>query len=58
MKALDKQLEALGLNPTMFGFEVEELTDVSPERAQKYEEQRGAYRRAVQSWMSPAKNTL
>lgn len=57
MKALDKQLEELGLNPLMIGFEADDL-DVTPERAQKYEEQRSAYRRAVQSWMSPAKNTL
>lgn len=51
MKTLDKQLEELGINPMMFGYEVDDL-DVSPEVARKYEEQRDDLRRAASSWLT------
>lgn len=51
MKTLDKQLEAMGLNPLMFGYEIDDL-EVVPEVAQRYEEQRDDLRRAASSWLT------
>lgn len=51
VKSLANKLETLGLNPMMFGYEVDDL-DVSPEVARKYEEQRDDLRRAASSWLT------
>lgn len=36
---LSKQLEALGVNPLLFGIEVGELTDTTPEQLQAYQDE-------------------
>lgn len=51
MQTLDKTLEELGLNPLMYGYEIDELIDTPAEQIEAYQRQTAEREAAICTWL-------